>query len=116
MFNYMLIRKDSHGFFVPIMGFATSDRIPTVAAHHPRFTELFSALEHASTIETEFGLRIHDECHEDTLPTLEKTAQGHYEDCAELYKEDEDEDSDTVVCNCDDIKTNWDKDFSSSAL
>jgi hypothetical protein len=107
--NYYIIRKDRQGFFVPVMGFASNDAAPNVRANSPRFHEFLSAIEFASQDYTEYGITVHDECYKDELPIREKDEDtGHYPECFVLLSNE----YQTFDCVCEQIKTEWEADYS----
>lgn len=108
--NYYIIRKDVHGLFVPVMGFASADEdgyVPRIESRDARFTTLNEAIDYASNDYSEYGVSVHPECDSDEVPVLEQTNSGHYFDCPEgdqyweLYNEG------PAVCLCEDILADW---------
>lgn len=107
--NYYMIRKDRQGFFVAVMGFASVEGSPPIRANSPRFKELHSAMEFASNDYTEYGIRIHDECYSEEPPVLlKRVTTKHYPACAapDSYE------GQTFDCTCEQIKKDWNMDYS----
>jgi hypothetical protein len=114
--NYIIIRKDRQGFFVPIMGFASVGEAPMVTARNPRFKEFLTALEFAATEPTEYGITVHEECYSDKAPTLAKDGHGHYPNCPAIYNAETDtEEMHQFDCICENVKSDWEKDYSALA-
>lgn len=137
--NFYLIRKDRQGYFVPVMGFASDEVTPIITSKHARFKELLGALEFAESNYTEYGITIHEECYSEETPVFEKPKEGHFVRCPLFWQEqydkqyteeehkanvaslvtlgyDEEELEEVGECNCDDLKAEWEKDFSDVAM
>ena len=80
--NYYVIRKDRQGYFVPIMGFASSNGAPLVRATDPRFKDFHAAIEYAALEYTEYGINVDNECYSDAVPVhFRRLTTGHYATC-----------------------------------
>lgn len=103
--NYYIIRKDRQGYFVPLMGFASSNGAPLIRAKDPRFKDFHSAIEFAATDYTEYGITVHDECYSEESPShYRRLTTGHYATCPAQEKYGD--------CICDDFESEWQKDYS----
>jgi hypothetical protein len=104
--NYYVIRKDRQGFFVPIMGFASSNGAPLVRATDPRFKDFHAAIEYAALEYTEYGINVDNECYSDEVPVhFKRLTTGHYATCPAQKGEKAD-------CICEAFETEWEKDYS----
>ncbi len=54
--NYYIIQLAPDGKFVPVMGFASDERIPAIRDDHPRFDFLEDALAAARREYSEYGV------------------------------------------------------------
>lgn len=103
--NFWIIRKDIHGFFVPIMGFLSEEENPIVNSHHPRFHTLKDALASVSNEDTGYGTIIHSECYSDEPAELIANESGHYHGCPK----DWDFLNSKAKCQCKEIAEDWAK-------
>jgi hypothetical protein len=107
--NYYVIRKDRQGYFVPIMGFASSNGAPLVRATDPRFKEFHAAIEYAALEYTEYGINVDDECYSDATPVhFRRLTTGHYATCPaqDNYPGEKSD------CICEAFESEWEKDYS----
>ncbi len=58
--NYYIIQLAPDGKFVPVMGFASDERIPAIRDDHPRFDFLEDALAAAQREHSEYGVSVSD--------------------------------------------------------
>lgn len=108
--NYYVVRKDAYGFFVPVMGFASSDEsgyVPRVESVDKRFVTVKDALDWALNSYSEYGVSVHSECESDEPSVLELSPAGHFWDCdfsdefVSVYHEFE------PVCSCKEVEADW---------
>lgn len=108
--NYYIVRKDAYGFFVPVMGFASSDEsgyVPRVESRDKRFVTVKDALDWAYNKYSEYGVSVHPECYSNEPSELELSPAGHFYDCNlsdEFYSEYH---KTEPVCSCKDIEADW---------
>lgn len=100
--NFYIIRKDPHGLFVPVMGFASNEDLPALGSRHPRFTTIAAAMAYANADYSEYGSSIHEECLSDIPPVLEER-NGHINGCGLFYSWTTDE----RKCACETIINDW---------
>lgn len=108
--NYYIIRKDVNGFYVPVMGFVSSEEegyVPRIDSRDVRFTTVSKALNYACEQYTEYGVQVHPECESEDIPELEKTHEGHYFDCPVSDKYWDDFNDFPAVCDCEDVFKDW---------
>lgn len=83
--NYIVIRKDAGGQYVPCMGFASCQRsdwndddptYPEIQPHDRRYDTLSEALAASWDVYTEYGVSAHPECE---VPDVAAIARFDYE-------------------------------------
>lgn len=107
--NYYVVRKDAYGFFVPVMGFASSDDhyVPRVESSDSRFKTVKEAVSWALDSYSEYGVSVHPECESDEPSVLELSPAGHFYDCNMsdvFYRSYHGVDP---VCSCKEVEADW---------
>lgn len=100
--NFYIIRKDPHGLFVPVMGFASNEDLPALGSRHPRFTTIAAAMAYANADYSEYGTSVHEECFTDIAPSLEEN-EGHVNGCLLYYYPN----AEPRKCACETIVNDW---------
>lgn len=99
--NFYIIRKDPHGLFVPVMGFASNEDLPAIGSRHSRFTTIAAAITYAEADYSEYGTSVHEECLTE-LPSELEERNGHVNGCSLFYGE-----TNPKKCACETIINDW---------